>query len=128
MKQVEAYRCDYCGKVYLTECRCKRHEEHSCCHHPAIQPLCYSCQYYKAEYNHKEQIVCRSEAPFDKGTEIKKEFDLNTCLHPKKQGKLFNNFKLSNEMRRALSQASFIPMPNLKSGGCNYYRPILRKP
>ncbi|QCD37188.1 MULTISPECIES: hypothetical protein [Muribaculaceae] len=131
MEKVTAYRCQYCGKVYLRECACKKHEEMRCSQNPEIRPLCYSCQHYESSFdeNEKESIEYWQSYGWD-GSEYSytKLFSPNRCKHPKKQCKLFNNVKLSAEMREGLSEAKYEPMPNRRSGGCGYYDAIPEHP
>jgi len=48
MKEVKAYRCEYCGKVYLRKGNCKKHE-HFCYHNPKNARPCYDCKYQSME-------------------------------------------------------------------------------
>lgn len=125
MKQINAYRCDFCGKIYLTPRGCKRHEKCGCCQRPELRPLCYSCQYY-----HQEMIETEAISYYPRGIRTSyddmgmKKFDVNRCDHPDNERKLYNNFKLSAEVQEGLLDAGFNPMPNRKSGGCKFYAPI----
>ena len=107
MKQVQAYRCEHCGKVYLMKSACIEHEAHRCPHNPENRPLCYDCKHYQpsAEADNKERIIYYSGfRPWD-DEEIKysKKFDPNKCECTDR--KLFNNIKLSDEMQDALHEA-----------------------
>lgn len=125
MKQINAYRCDFCGKIYLTQWGCKRHEERGCCQRPEKRPLCYSCQYYHQEIVEHENVIyyTGSATPWGEEENMKK-FDANRCEHPDNECKLYNNFKLSAEMQEGLADADFVPMPCQQSGGCKFYDPI----
>ena len=129
MKQINAYRCDFCGKVYLTPHGCKRHEERGCCQRPELRPLCYSCQHYHQEMTEKENIAYYPRGirtPWD--NMVIKKFDINRCEHPDNECKLYNNFKLSAEMQEGLADGGFGPMPCQQSGGCKFYDPISGHP
>lgn len=123
MKEVSAYRCQYCGKVYLKRHACKKHEEKICQKNPVIRPLCYSCQHYHEEMDEQETVVYHLEVYFRENS-YEKKFDLNACHHPQNCQKLYNNVKLSDEMREGLSHARFFPMPTRKTGGCKFYKAI----
>lgn len=125
MKEIIAYRCDFCGKVYLTPWGCKRHEEHGCCQRPERRPLCYSCRHYHQELSEHENVIYYTGAatPWGEEESIKK-FDTNRCTHPDNERKLYNNFKLSAEMQEGLADCGFVPMPCQQSGGCKFYDPI----
>lgn len=47
MIRVDAYRCSYCGKLFLTERGCVKHEEKYCGKSPCNLAACYSCKWYK---------------------------------------------------------------------------------
>ncbi len=47
MIRVDAYRCSYCGKLFLTERGCVKHEEKYCGKTPRNIAACYSCKWYK---------------------------------------------------------------------------------
>lgn len=131
MKHVQAFRCDYCGKVYLKESSCKQHEQERCCQRPDIRPYCYSCKHYHQEFDKKENVIYYTGVynPFtDDEDESVKTFDVNRCTHPDNERKLYNNIKLSAEMQTALDECDFYPMPTPKSGGCKYYEPIPEHP
>lgn len=129
MKRIEAYRCEYCGKIYLTPHGCKRHEDRGCCQRPERRPLCYSCKHYHQELVEKENIIYYTgyATPWGEEENMKK-FDVNRCAHPDNECKLFNNFKLSAEMQTALSEADFVAMPSMSIGGCKFYAPIPEHP
>lgn len=112
MKKVKAYRCDFCGKVYLKRGACDTHEEHLCPRNPKNRPMCYDCKYYQPsmEDGEQETISCRVESTWTShDIVIAKKFDPNRC--GKKGCKLFNNIKLSDEMQDALCESDYNPMP-----------------
>ena len=41
MKEVQAYRCEHCGKVYLMKTACLEHEAHRCPRNPETRLMCY---------------------------------------------------------------------------------------
>lgn len=127
MKEVTAYRCEHCGKLYLREFACKTHEQERCMQNPQIQPLCYSCEHYEPSWldEEKEEIEYCYSCSYD-GDEYytTKLFSPNKCSHPDNNHKLYNNVKLSEEMIAGLEDKDYYPMPTLRTGGCNHYSPI----
>lgn len=127
MKQVSAYRCDFCGKVYLTQHHCRRHEP-LCTQNPQTRPLCYSCQNYNMATPDEWMFIEIEEenaTPF--GTPDLIKFDLNTCEALKSDSNgnfLYNKRKQHALTITALKEAGFIPMPSKSSGGCKDYKPI----
>ena len=121
MREVEAYRCEYCGKVYLKKTACKEHEAHRCPRNPENRPICYDCKHYQQsmEADNKEWISYYIESPWV-DVEYRKKFDPNKC---EVSGcKLFNNMKLSCEMTTALDEAGYKSMP-LPKEGCKDFKP-----
>lgn len=119
MKQVQAYRCEHCGKVYLMKTACLEHEAHRCPRNPENRPMCYDCKHYQQsmEDGERETIKYQVESAWSsQDIVIVKKFDPNRCR--KKGCKLFNNIKLSDEMTTALDDADFKPMP-LPKDGCS---------
>ena len=128
MKQVTAYRCEHCGKVYLTQYHCRKHEP-LCTQNPQTRPLCYSCQNYNMAGPDEWMFVEIPDGgynnPFEDTTRLK--FDLNTCEARKSDPDgnfLFNKRKQTPETLTALKRDGFIPMPSKSSGGCKNYKPI----
>ncbi len=115
MKEVQAYRCEHCGKVYLMKTACLEHEAHRCPRNPENRPLCYDCKHYQPsiEADDRERIKYYMDAPWG-DLEYSKKFDPNKCKRT--DCKLFNNIKLSDEMTDALNEAGYKPMPLPKDG------------
>lgn len=47
MKEVKAYRCEFCGKLFLRKNNCEEHEKNDCSKIPKNRALCYECKHYK---------------------------------------------------------------------------------
>lgn len=121
MKEVQAYRCEHCGKVYLMKSACLEHEAHRCPRNPENRPLCYDCKNYQPsmEADNKERISYFIDAPWG-DVEYCKKFDPNRCAITKQ--KLYNSMKLSDEMEDALYEADYRAMP-LPKDGCRLFVP-----
>lgn len=131
MKEIIAYRCEHCGKLYMIESACSKHERDRCPKNPEIRPLCYSCEHYQASFDdgEKEKVEYGHGYHYD-GSEYcsVKMFAPNRCKHPEKNCKLYNDIKLSDEMREGLTEVDFVAMPTPRSGGCSTYKPISNHP
>lgn len=125
MKEVQAYRCEHCGKVYLIKGKCIVHEQYRCPRNPENRPLCYDCKNYKPsiDANNQERIVWYTDAPLG-AVEHMKKFDPNTC--PRLNKKLFNNINLSDEVVDELFEYGYEPMP-LPKDGCSDFEADNRK-
>jgi len=44
MKEIKAYKCDFCGKVYQRRIYCEKHE-YTCGKNPDNKPVCWDCKY-----------------------------------------------------------------------------------
>ena len=119
MKQVQAYRCEHCGKLYLKKSACLEHEEHRCPRNPEIRPLCYDCKNYQRsmEADNQERISYFIDTPWG-DVESCKKFDPNRCAIANQ--KLYNNIKLSDEITDALNEADYRAMP-LPKDGCRLF-------
>ena len=117
MKEVKAFRCDFCGKLYLRKSACSKHEENRCTQNPKLHPLCYNCKHYKVNwYEHsKEKIIYNLDKP-----EVL--FDPNKC--DVTDCKLYYNIKLTDDLTTALDEAGYKPMP-LPEDGCTDFEPRL---
>lgn len=47
MKEVKAYRCEFCGKLFLRKNNCEEHEKNDCTKIPKNRALCYECKHYQ---------------------------------------------------------------------------------
>lgn len=122
MEKIEAYKCQYCGKLYKTMKGCIKHEERLCTKHPDRTPYCYHCQFYDPSYesDSREEITYYVTAGYD-GREIPqfKKFEPNQCTLLRR--KLYNNTRLSDELQEALQESGYQPMPTPQSGGCKHF-------
>lgn len=123
MKEIQrAYRCEYCGKLYLLKGACATHEKR-CLRNPQNRPLCYDCKHYKISMleNADEKITyyedygCREVARY-------KMFSPNRC--DALNVKLFNNIKLSDDIAVALYEEDYEAMP-LPKDGCERFEKTL---
>ncbi len=127
MKEVKAFICEHCHKVYLRAHACKEHEQSRCTQNPEIRPLCYSCEHYEPSLEDDEREEIEYEVwcdPYCGKYYSTKLFNPNKCTHESNECKLYNNMKLSDEMTEALSENGYQPMPTLRTGGCELYKPL----
>lgn len=131
MKQVTAYRCEHCRKIYLREYACREHEQNRCTQNPEIRPLCYSCKHYEPSWEDDEREEIEYEVwcdPYCGEHYSTKLFNPNKCTHESNECKLYNNMKLSDAMQTALAEENYQPMPNRRNGGCKFYSAIPNHP
>ena len=70
MKEVKAYRCEFCGKLFLRKHNCEEHEKNDCHKIPKNRALCYECKHYQiASENEVEDTKSQSRAD---STEVKR--------------------------------------------------------
>ena len=122
MEKIEAYKCQYCGKLYKTATGCINHEEKLCTKHPNRIPFCYHCKHYSSSYDSdaREEITYYITAGHD-GHEVPqfKKFEPNRCNLSR--CKLYNNVRLSDELQEALQESGYQPMPTPQTGGCKHF-------
>lgn len=101
MKKVEAYRCEHCGKLFMRDYNCRKHEP-QCTKNPLVRPLCYDCKFYDpASYEDLEEVKIWYDDGFG-GDYTTKKFAPNKCSHPKKGCKLFANIHMGEDIKRLL--------------------------
>lgn len=122
MKEVKAFRCDFCGKLYLRKSACLKHEENRCTRNPKLRPLCLDCKHYRENIDKYdiEEISYSVDSPFG-------EEERNILFNPNKcdvtDCKLYYNIKLTDDLTTALDEAGYKPMP-LPEDGCTDFEPI----
>jgi hypothetical protein len=122
MKEVKAYKCDYCGKLYMRYKPALNHEQNTCVNNPEIRPLCYSCKHYE-QTNDTEEIVFSTGATYSSDyTEYTKTFVPNTCKILCK--KLYFNSHLPQNIKDSLDENGYIPLKTIRTGGCEHYEEI----
>ena len=118
MIRVDAYRCSYCGKLFLTERGCVKHEEKYCGKSPYNLAACYSCKWYKET----EQTATITRTTFYPQTgrehEYEKEIHVNICL--KHHAKMFNSFHASEKLVDDAENGGFRIMPTREEGCLDY--------
>lgn len=118
MIRVNAYQCSYCGKLFLTERGCIKHEERFCSKSPHNLAACYSCKWYKQT----EQYMTITRVCYNPLTgcdsEYEKEVQINICL--KYHAKLFNSFHASEELIDDVENNGLRIMPTMEEGCLDY--------
>lgn len=119
MKQVTAYRCQHCGKLFMRDYNCRKHEP-QCTKNPLVRPLCYDCKFYEqADYNNKEEVKIWYDDGFG-GDYTTKSFAPNKCAHPEKGCKLFANIHMGEDTYISLTDEGWEAMPTPKEK-CPYF-------
>lgn len=111
MREVTAYKCEFCKKLYLRRGMCANHEEF-CLKNPLNIPLCYTCKHYKMTAD-TEDIKCpdilNAEEP---GYNRLRVFPHRCELFG---DKLYRHTdKVRENMEDALRDSGYIPMPTCK--------------
>lgn len=119
MIRVDAYRCSYCGKLFLTERRCVKHEEKYCNKSPCNIAACYSCKWYK-ETGQTTTITITGLPPLaGHEHEYEKTVRVNICLKHH-NAKMFNSFHASAGLVEDAVNGGFRIMPTMKEGCLDY--------
>ena len=119
MIKIDAYRCSYCGKLFLTGRGCVKHEEKYCGKSPCNLAACYSCKWYKET----EQTATITRTGFHPQTgrehEYEKEIHVKICLKYH-NAKMFNSFHASEELIEDVENNDFRVMPTMEEGCLDY--------
>ncbi len=117
MKQVTAYRCQHCGKLFMRDYNCRKHEP-QCTKNPLVRPLCYDCKFYQ-NADDREEVKIWVDSYFGEQC-YTKQFYPNKCTHPDKDCKLFANIHVSEDTYIALTEEDWEAMPTPKEK-CPYF-------
>lgn len=114
MKEVKAYRCEFCGKVFLRKNTCEKHEKNDCSKIPKNRALCYDCKYYHIANNNEVKDV---ELVGDDGIRFAKRMELNRC--EVYNTLMFNFLHMPYYVCDALIGVGWQHMPTVENGcGC----------
>lgn len=116
MKEVKAYRCEFCGKVFLRKNTCEEHEKNGCSKIPKNRALCYKCKYYRIANKNEVKDV---ELVLDDGIKFTKMMQLNRCRINKFL--IFNSLHMPDYICDALIGAGWQYMPTVENG-CGCYK------
>ena len=120
MKKVEAYRCDHCGKLFMRDYNCHKHET-QCTKNLLVRPLCYDCKFYEpAYYEELEEVEIWHTDAMGGERSCKKEFAPNKCSRPEKDCKLFANIHMGEDTYVSLTDEGWEAMPTPKEK-CEYF-------
>lgn len=117
MIRVDAYRCSHCGRLFLTERGCVKHEEKYCNKSPCNIAACYSCKWYK-ETGQTTTITITGLPPLA-GHEYEKTVRVNICLKHH-NAKMFNSFHASEKLVADAENGGFCIMPTMEEGCLDY--------
>ena len=114
MKEVKAYRCEYCGKMFLRKNTCEKHEKHYCNKIPINRALCYECKYYHIANKNEVKDV---ELVGDYGIKFAKRMELNRCKIY--NFLIFNSLHMPDYICDTLIDEGWQDMPTVENGcGC----------
>lgn len=118
MKEVKAYRCEFCGKVFLRKNTCEKHEKNDCSKIPNNRALCYECIHYNVGFIsfEKEEDI---ELVRDDGIKFIKRMKRNRCEIY--NFLLFNSLHMPDYICDALIGAGWKYMPTVENG-CECYK------
>lgn len=119
MKQVTAYRCDHCGKLFMRDYNCRKHEP-ECTKNPLVRPLCYDCKFYQSNDDSEEEVKIWVDSYFGEQC-YTKQFHPHKCTHSDKGCKLFANIHMNEDTYIALTDDGWEAMPTPQDGGCEYF-------
>lgn len=115
MKVVKAYRCEFCGKLFLRKNNCEEHEKNDCSKIPKNRALCYECKHYQiACENEVEDIELDDEECFL----FAKRMQTNKCRI--NNDLMFNPLHMRDYVCDALIGAGWQYMPTVENGCKNY--------
>lgn len=117
MKEVKAYRCEFCGKLFLRKHICDKHEKNDCCKIPKNRALCYECKHYNVGFIgfEKEEDI---ELVRDDGIKFTKRMKRNRCEI--NNDSMFNPLHMRDYVCDALIGAGWQYMPTVENGCKNY--------
>lgn len=116
MKEIKAYKCGYCGKLYQRKPNCAEHEDKHCLKNPKIRPMCFDCELM-------QQTEVTEDVPYiierlDGGcVEVHKKFKRTTCNRT--GAKMYVDIHLTDDVTTALCDEGWQAMPT-HAEGCKY--------
>ena len=116
MKEIKAYKCGYCGKLYQLAPCCARHENNHSLKNPNIRPVCFDCRLMQLteETEDVPYGMVRIDGRF---ITVYKKFKRTTC---KKTGaKMYVNMHLTDDVTTALGDEGWQAMPT-HAEGCKH--------
>lgn len=130
MTPVQAYRCQYCGKLYMRAKACIKHEETLCMKNKDLHPSCWKCVHFEPYFGYGEdaekcdEVIFESAGYVSLGEYCTKTFEPNKCTCPTDKHKLYYNIRLDKDIQAELAKHGYRPMPTPKSGGCPNFKLI----
>lgn len=115
MKEVKAYSCEFCGKLFLRKNSCEEHEKNGCSKIPKNRALCYDCKHYHIACENEVKDV---ELVRDDGIKFTKRMQLNRCEI--NNDLIFNSLHMPDYICDALIGEGWQYMPTVENGCGNY--------
>lgn len=116
MKEIKAYKCGYCGKLYQRKPSCRRHEDNGCLKNPKIRPVCFDCKLMQCS-EETEDVVLRVDMIDGREVRASRRFKRTICRETGK--KMYVNIHLHEDVTEALDDNGWEAMPT-HTEGCKY--------
>lgn len=116
MKEIKAYKCGYCGKLYQRKPSCRRHEDNDCLKNPKIRPVCFDCKLMQCS-EETEDVVLRVAMIDGREVRASRMFKRTICRETGK--KMYVNIHLPEDVTEALDDNGWEAMPT-HAEGCKY--------
>lgn len=117
MKEVKAYRCEFCGKLFLRKNNCEEHEKNDCTKIPKKRALCYECKHYDVGFIGFEEVK-DVDLVRDDGIKFTKRMKRNRCKI--NNNLIFNSLHMPEYICDALVGAGWQYMSTVEHGCKNY--------
>lgn len=116
MKEIKAYKCGYCGKLYQRKPSCASHEDNHCLKNPKIRPVCFDCKLMQQteETEDVPYVIERLDGRF---VTVRKKFKRTTCHRT--GAKMYVNVHLTDDVTTALCDEGWQAMPT-HAEGCKH--------
>lgn len=116
MKEIKAYKCGYCGKLYQRKPNCIRHEDNHCLKNPKIRPICFDCKFMQCS-EETEDVDWWVTMMDGREVRVSRKFKRTICRETGK--KMYVNIHLSEDVTETLDDKGWQAMPT-HAEGCEY--------
>lgn len=116
MKEIKAYKCGYCGKLYQRKPSCRRHEDNDCLKNPKIRPVCFDCKLMQCS-EETEDVDWWVTMMDGREVRVSRKFKRTICRET--GAKMYVDVHLSEEAKYGLDDEGWEAMPT-HAEGCKY--------